>query len=199
MKPLRDERGITLMEVIISLALLLIIFGAFGGFVVESSRINKQRQTAVDVQSTARNCLSLVVQTLRTAGWDPMNAGIVPVTLDSDDLSDGINEIEVWADIDEDGTLDDEWDERVLIRHVADRLEWRRTSDTSESFEILGVNVTNDHDGDGVTDLMFVPDSSVNPSRVTVTITAESPYADLQTGKPIRYTVSSDVVFRKEL
>jgi hypothetical protein len=38
-----------------------------------------------------------------------------------------------------------------------------------------------------------------NPTRITVTITAESPVPDPRSGQKIRYTVSSDVVLRKAL
>ena len=100
---------------------------------------------------------------------------------------------------DEDGTMDTTDGEQVLIRHSGNRIEWRVNGDPSTSFDILGVWVTNDHDGDGTTDPMFLPDVTPNPKRVTVTITTEAPALDPQTRRPIRYTVSSDVVFRKEL
>jgi hypothetical protein len=194
----RSERGIGFLEAIVSLALLLVILSAFGGFMIQSAKINKSRQMAVDAQSTARNCLSLVVQVLRTAGWDPRERGFAHVQTDPD-LTDAINFIEVFADLDEDGTMDTSDGEQVLIRHNGNQLEWRVNGDAMTSFDILGVWITNDHDGDGTTDPMFLPDTTPNPTRVTVTITTEAPVLDPQTRRPIRYTVSSDVIFRKEL
>ena len=38
----------------------------------------------VEVQGNARNTLSMVVQKLRSAGWDPMNWGIPTVRLDGE-------------------------------------------------------------------------------------------------------------------
>lgn len=193
----RSERGIGFLEAIVSLALLLVILSAFGGFMIQSARINKSRQMATDAQATARNCLSLVVQVLRTAGWDPLESGFAPVQTDPD-LTDAVNFIEVFADLDEDGSTDSDG-EQVLIRHTGNRIEWRVNNDTTKPFDILGVWVTNDHDGDGTPDPMFLPDTTPDPTRVTVTITTEAPALDPQTKRPIRYTVSSDVIFRKRL
>jgi hypothetical protein len=45
---------------------------------------------------------------------------------------------------------------------------------------------------------MFVPDANP-PTRIGVTVTAQSPTPDPTSGDFIRYTVRSDVVLRKEL
>ncbi|MDH3283200.1 MAG: prepilin-type N-terminal cleavage/methylation domain-containing protein [Acidobacteriota bacterium] len=197
MKSHHSERGVSLVEAMVSLVLILLIMSAFGGFMVQSAKINKSRLMAVETQATARNTLSLVVQTLRTSGWDPMGTGFAPVITDPD-LTDNISEIEVFADLDEDGSTNSDG-EQMIIRHVNDEVQWRRTNDVTESFRILGVNITNDADGDGAAEPMFVPDDPVSPTRVIVKITAESPARSAETGEFIRYTVTSEVIFRKEL
>ena len=85
----------------------------------------------------------------------------------------------------------------MLIRGAGSRVEWRKTSDTSQPFVILADIISNDSDGDGIAETMFVPDSATDPTRVTVRITAQSAARDPRSGQYIRYTVSSEVVLRK--
>ena len=66
-----DERGISLAEVLVSLVILAAIMVAFGGFLIQSTKINKSRQMQIEAQSTARNSLSLILNAMRSAGWDP--------------------------------------------------------------------------------------------------------------------------------
>ena len=68
----------------------------------------------------------------------------------------------------------------------------------TSAFEILADNISNDANGDGTIEPMFVLDA-IPPTRITVQITAQSPVVDPNTRDFIRYTVSSDVVLRKEL
>ena len=72
--------------------------------------------------------------------------------------------------------------ERITIRHIADRVEWRRTNGPSDPFEIVGVHISNDADGNGTTEPMFTADATP-PTRITVQITAESPVPDIATGE----------------
>ena len=191
------QRGFSLIELVVSLAVTLLIMTGVTKMMLENSRINKAQQMTAHAQSNARNCLSMVVQRLRSAGWDPLNIGIPSVVLDSD-LGDEISEIEVYADLDSDGTTDGV-DEQVLIRHTGDRIVWRRTNDPSGPFVILATNISNDANGDGTIESMFVPSSTPNPERVMVQITAQSPQPDPMTGEFIRFTASTEVVLRKSL
>jgi prepilin-type N-terminal cleavage/methylation domain-containing protein len=194
----RSQKGFSLIETLISLVILVLAMGGLASLLIQNARINRAQQMTADVQSNARNCLSLIVQKLRSAGWDPMSTGTVPTVLTDTDSSDGISEITVYGDIVEppDGDYDD-LDEEVLIRHVGNEIVWRR--DPSSAFVVLATNITNDEDGDGVVEPMFQPDTTPNPSRVTVQITAQSPVPDPTSGEFIRYTVRSDVVLRKTL
>ena len=191
------QRGFSLLELMVSLTVTLLIMTGVTKMMLENSSNNKAQQMTAQVQTNARNCLSMVVQRLRSAGWDPLNAGIPSVALDTD-LGDDISEIEVYADLDSDGTTDGV-DEQVLIRHVGDRIVWRRSNDVSEPFVILATNISNDADEDGTIENIFVPSSTPDPQRITVQITARSPVPDPMSGEFIRFTASTDIVLRKTL
>ncbi len=191
------EDGFTLMEMLVSLALLTMVFGGIAGLMIQNSQINRAEQMSAEVQSNARNCLSMIVQVLRTAGWDPKNAGFAAVGLDPSPTNT-TNYIEVFADLNEDGDTNDAGED-VTIRWTSDHIEWRTTSDTTQPYVTLADSICNDADGDGTPEEMFVADSMSHPTRITVRLTACSPVADPRTKQLIRYTVSSEVVLRKTL
>jgi prepilin-type N-terminal cleavage/methylation domain-containing protein len=194
---LGGQRGVTLIEILVSITVLLVALSGLAKMMIESSRINKAQQLTATVQANARNSLTMIEQKLRSAGWDPGNAGIATLTLDPD-LSDDVSELEVFADLDGDGATDAA-NEQILIRHTGGQIVWRPIADTSVPFVVLAGNISNDADADGTIEPMFVPDSTTNPRRVTIRITAESPVPNPMSGEFIRYTVSSDVVLRKAL
>jgi len=198
MRARRSEAGFTLVEMLVSMTVLLLAMTGLASLLVQNARVNKAQQMRAEVQANARNTLSMVVQKLRSAGWDPTNAGLASVTLDAD-LGDSVSEIEVFADLDEDGDTDTPG-EQMLIRHTGAgrQVVWRETGDAGDPFVVLAVNISNDADGDGTIEPMFVPDATP-PTRIAVTVTAESPMPDPTSGQPIRYTVRSEVVLRKEL
>ena len=190
-----DNKGFTMLEVLIATAILLGAMTAVAGMLLQSSRIGRRQQITANMQADARSSLAMIVGKLRTAGWDPMSAGIPVVQLDTN-LGDNISEIETFADLDADGDTDG-LNEQVLIRHIEDRIEWRRG--VSGSFEILAVGVTNDSDGDGNPEPMFVPDSLTDPTKIVVQITTESAEPDPVTREPMRFTMASEIAFRKKL
>ncbi|HXU10465.1 MAG TPA: prepilin-type N-terminal cleavage/methylation domain-containing protein, partial [Candidatus Binatia bacterium] len=159
-----EEDGFSLLEILVSLAIFAMAMGGLAGLLVQNSQINRASQMRAEVQSTARNCLSMIVQVLRTSGWDPRNAGFPPVVLDPSPTGT-TNYIETLADLNEDGDTSDSGED-VLIRWVGNRVEWRTTSDTTQPFVILADTISNDSDGDGVAETMFVPDATPNPTRV---------------------------------
>ncbi len=189
-----ESRGFSVVELMVSLTVLLLITSGLAGLMLQNSRINKSQQMVAEVQANARNCLEMVVQKIRSAGWDPMNVGIPTVALDPD-LTDDISQIEVFSDLSEDGTTNDD-NEQILIRHIDGRIEWRHKA--TAAFVVLANNISNDADGDGTIEAMFTPDADP-PTRITVQITASSPIEDPVTGDFIRYTVSSEVLLRKTL
>jgi type II secretory pathway pseudopilin PulG len=201
---MNNQRGFTLTEILISFALLMVGLVAAASVLVTGAKVNQAQQLTVDVQSTARNTLSVIVQALRSGGWNPRNVNTIDkaVMLDQN-LGDRISEITVYADLSADGDLNDDG-ETLKISHdpVHNRVEWVRFPDTETDLDKkkprpIGVHITNDEDGDGTPEPMFAADNTTDPTRITVKITAESPVRDLATGRYIRYTVKSDVLLRR--
>ncbi len=196
----REQKGFSLVELLVSLAVLVLAMTGIAGLLIQNARINKSQQMTQAAHSNARNCLAMIVQELRSAGWDPVYQNINTVVLDPDDNdandADGVDDIEIYADLLGDGDIDD-LDEQVRIRHSGDQILWRRQ--VGLSYIVLAENISNDADGDGTAEPMFIPDTTPTPSRITVRVTAEAPAPDPVTGQAIRYTVSSDVVLRKQL
>ena len=197
MKPATNQAGFSLLELLVSLSLLLVCVTAAASMTVDGSRRTKARQMEMMIQADARNSLALIETTLRSAGWDPVNSGLQGVVVDSTP-SGPDNFIEVLADLNEDGDTG-EAGEHVTFRHHDGRIEWKRTTDVSEPYVPVSENITNDANEDGTIEPMFVPDSTTNPTRITVTITAQSPARDPATGRFIRCTLTSDVVLRDQL
>jgi len=195
----RAQSGFSLVELLVSLTVMALAMAGLASLLIQNSRINKAERMAAETQANARNTLSMVVQKLRSAGWDPRNTGSFPAVNLDPDLTDNISEIEVFADLDEDTATDSEY-EQILIRHLGstNQVVWRPSNDTSEPFIVLSGNITNDADGDGVIEPMFVPNANP-PTVITVQVTARSPAPDPTSRQYIRYTVSSDVVLRKNL
>jgi type II secretory pathway pseudopilin PulG len=190
------ERGATLLELLVSAAVLSVMMVGLAGLLIQNAKANKREQLRAEVQANARNCISRVVKILRNAGWDPGDHDIATVVLDPN-TGDSISQIEAFIDRNGDGVTIGTPLEQVLIRHVGDRVEW--STDGSGNFEILASNITNDADGDGTIEAMFTPDSTTAPQRILVKITAEASSPDPETREPIRYSMTSEVVLRKQL
>jgi len=191
---LRDNRGFTLLETLVSLAVLTLTLGALATMLIESARVNRTQQNTAQIQADARSCLNIIVQHLRSAGWDPTGLDFDAVTPDQD-LTDGVSWIEFRADLNGDGDLADDF-EQVVIRHLGSQVEWR-TSPAGD-FVVMASNITNDADGDGTPEPMF--EVSGDPAQtVYVAITAEAEELNSHTGEPIRFTVASEIDLRSRL
>jgi len=94
--PARRSAGFSLVETLVTLALLGVVVSVVASLVLQNSRLNKAQLMQAQIQTNARTTLSLIVQTLRTAGWNPGGASFPPVALDSD-LTDPINYIVAYA------------------------------------------------------------------------------------------------------
>jgi len=191
----RGDEGLTLVEMLVALAVFSVAATGLASMLVGSVKINKSQQMAISAQSDARNCVSVIEQTLRSAGWDPTNAGFTGIVLQSPAQASD-NWIEIRQDIDEDSATTSVGED-VTIRLNGTNLEWKTS--TAGSFVVFAPNITNDADGNGTPELMFTPDSTTNPTRITVKVTARSPVPDPQSGLYIRATITTEVLLRGQL
>jgi len=189
------QDGMSLIEVMISLAVFSLASIGITGMLIDNSRINKAEQMRAQVQANARNTVSLIAQRIRTAGWDPLELGFQAIVRD-DDLTDSENYVELYSDLDGDNTLDGVG-ESVRIRHLAGTVEWRL--ETGGSFIPLAAGISNDADGDTVVEPMLVADTADPPKWIRIRVTAESSSADPRTGEVYRYTVETEVALRGSL
>jgi prepilin-type N-terminal cleavage/methylation domain-containing protein len=194
MRARRTQRGFTLVELLVSQAVVLLAMAAGATLLVQNAKINKSQQLTLAVQADARNSLSLVANALRTAGWDPVNANFNALGLDPDPNGAG-NYIEIYSDLNGDGDTNDQ-DEAITVEHTGSQLRWRKVADPSQPFVVLADGITNDQNGDGVIEPMFTPDSMTSPHQITIRITARSPEPDPRTRQFIRYTAVSTVYLR---
>lgn len=189
------QRGYSLVELLVSLVIFSGAMGGIAALLVDNSRIHKSEQMRVAAQGNARNTMSLIVHRLRTAGWDPVGIGLSAVTPDAD-TGDDISEVQVHADLNADGDLDDEG-ESVWIRHEGEVVSWQTVS--GGAFLPLAGSVSNDADGDGTPEPMFVVLGGSPPTSIRVRITAESTVDDPRLGRPYRYTVENEISLRSNL
>ncbi len=190
--------GFSLLEFMLAVALLLLLFAGLAPTLIQSAQMNRSQQLAAEAQGNARACVTLITERLRSNGWDPRQLGVPPLTL-GPISGGGTDSIAVFGDLDENGTLNNAAgsNEAVLIRHQGDRIEWRRGA--AGTFETLAENITDDADGDGTAEPLFVPSPLANPRVIIVRVTARSPTPDPRTGDFARFTVISEVVLRNNL
>lgn len=191
----RREAGFTLVEGMVSLALLAVSMAILGSILVGSMRANRMQRTQAELQESARTAMSIITQALRTAGWNPRQVSGISKLVPNPSGSTAVNEVTINADLNGDGTLNGT-DEVIDIRHSTDRIEWRRPLVSGANYETLAVDITNDADGDGTAEPMFTLSSASSPRTVTVRITAQSQMRDLQSGEFQRYVVRSTVDLR---
>lgn len=190
-----SEDGFSLIELMVSTTIVLMVLGGITAMLIQNSQVYRAENMNAAVQATARTTMSMVTNAMFASGWDPRDAGFTPVVVDPAPTSTS-NFIELRTDLDEDGTIDTDEGEDTTIRWNGSRVEWRRTSDTSVPFTTLAEDITNDEDGDGTTEPMFVADSLTDPTRITVKITARSAVPEPRTHQYLRFTITTDVVLR---
>lgn len=190
----RGQRGFSLVEAVVGLAVLALTLGMLGTMLQQSSRINRTQRVQNELQESARSCLSLTVQALRTAGWNPcQNSGVVGV-IPFPTAQAAVQQVTLRADLDGDCSFTAA-DEIVVIRHNVDRVEWMRPN-VSTAWETLATDISNDANDDGVLEPMFVLSSVSNPHTVRVNVTARSRSREVQSGLFQHYSASSLVTLR---
>ena len=96
----REEKGFTLVELMIALAIAGLILSTIIGVFVRSNRLYTTQNAAAALQQEVRAALEIMSREIRLAGYDPMrtgNFGFKNATA---------TRLHFTADLNEDGTLD---------------------------------------------------------------------------------------------
>ena len=98
---LDSNRGMTLVELLITTAILGIVLLVVTGIMLSSSRLETRTVRRATVQAASRQALALMTTELRQAGADPGNppAGVVGI------VSADSNQVRVRADLNGDGAI----------------------------------------------------------------------------------------------
>lgn len=145
-----NERGFTLVELVIGLAISLILMG------VAVSMLNVQRKSysfqeqVTEMQQNIRAATDMMVREIRMAGYDPSGAGFTGIGTHTTEL------VQILADIDGDGTTTSLYEDITYRYYDASAGTrscqiWR---DTGTEFQSLAENIDalnfSYYDGDGV-------------------------------------------------
>ena len=110
MRAAESCRGFSLLEALVALMLTALTVASVGGMLVDNAKLNSSQQLQTRIQCDARTGVSMIVQRIRSAGWDPRNAGVQMLVLDPLDIdadhTDGVDNLIVFTDRNGDGETD---------------------------------------------------------------------------------------------
>lgn len=151
------EKGFSMIELLISMAIFSLLAGAIGGVYVSTSRTSTLQNASAGVQQSVRGALEIMVQDIRMAGYNPTGTDPNPASIEIAESQ----KIQVTADRDGNGTIDNTNFERIAYELVNNELR-----------RILYGGASNDAIINNVTDLQFTYPVT-NPSIVDITLTVE--------------------------
>lgn len=130
-----SNRGFTLIELMITLAMTGIIVAAvYSVYTVQSRAYGKQEQVA-DIQQTLSAAVFLMTRDIRMAGFQPEDeTGPKPGFTTAKDT-----ELIFERDLDENGTIEDS--EKIGYRFDSDARELQRDSGNGSNYQTLGENI----------------------------------------------------------
>lgn len=147
----KDQCGFTLAEIMIAMVLgILVISGVTDVFISQQKAYNIQDQVS-EMQQNARVAMDRITRSIRSAGYDPRKTykhGITN-TAHWDDSNNSLiditsfNEIHLTTDVDSDGIVDNNTDERIGFRVNNNTLEiynitdWKTLAENIESLSFV--------------------------------------------------------------
>ncbi len=152
-----NTTGFSMIELLISMAIFSLLAGAIGGVYVSTSRTSTLQNASAGVQQNVRAALEIMVQDIRMAGYNPTGADPNPASIEITESQ----KIQVTADRDETGTIDNTNFERIAYELVNNELR-----------RILYGGTSNDAIINNVTGLQFTYPVT-NNSIVEITLTVE--------------------------
>lgn len=185
------DRGFTLVELMIALALGLVLLSSMYGVFETQNRSYTIQDQVAEMQQNVRTGMDMMIRDIRMAGYDPTRsagAGIVSVSTGT---------IYITMDLNRDGTLDDSGEH---LAYDMDSNTLRRSSGTSADVTDPGVAPYPEAVAEHIESLTFVHDTSAN--TVTITLTGRTARIDPDYTDPVysdhyrRYTLEVTVIPR---
>jgi len=107
----RRARGITLMEFMVTVAVLSVVLGFVGALVLRVQRSYLDQREVIEAQNNARTALDTLVRLIRTSGNDPQRIGFQAMDPDPD-LNRQLDSVRLRGDWNPaDGALDDPYED----------------------------------------------------------------------------------------
>lgn len=190
------ERGFTVVEFLVSSAIVLVISGSIFGVLAQTERTAAYQMQVLEVLEDTRMALETIERILGQAGNDPYRIGFPAITIISP------AEVRVQSDLtgsagpgspdkgDPDGDVDDA-NEDVTIRFDSGE----------QSIELVPAGTSAQPIASGITAFSLqyfdrngnATDVGSDVTRIRVTITGASSYPDPQTGRVFSMQLGSDI------
>lgn len=172
-----NERGFTLIELVIGLAISLILMGvAVSIFNVQRKSYSMQEQIT-EMQQNVRAAMDMIVREIRMAGYDPTESGFVGIGTNTTTL------LQIMADIDGNGTSTGTNEDITYRYYNASDTTYPReikrkmqTGTTTAVFQPLAENIEGCeflyYDGNGIATTTA---SGIRQIRITITGRTDKP------------------------
>lgn len=126
--------GFTLMELLVSMGISMAILGAITGTFMTQTRFYNAQEQVNEMQQNSRAAIDLMTREIKQAGYDPTDAGITGVTYST-------TELRIKADIDGNGTIDDNSEENVVYTFDSTNKQIKRAFGTNAAV-VLAENIS---------------------------------------------------------
>ena len=131
MRKLKQEEGLTLIEVIIALVLLFALVGAFAGAML----VGLQSEAEVDIRMEANNLASAIIEYIKDNGVPDTSGGDDDETIKYNDFVDNSfnDEDLIFNELDQESSyikIEEDYDGNVGLYRITVELKWQERGET---------------------------------------------------------------------
>jgi type IV pilus assembly protein PilW len=105
---LTNERGFSLMELLVAVGLGMVILGSVASTFITQTRVYNAQEQVNEMQQSARAAMDLISREIKLAGYKPTGTSITGVSYSTTSLR-------IRADLNGDGVIDDNSDEHLIF------------------------------------------------------------------------------------